>query len=125
MRKHRATKTTKEFERKSLLALEGLEIIGVGKFTQATNSAGNICLRLLTEVKIYKPDGEVLPINHLWIPTDDNKHNDRLWSKHYGSYRKFRAKITSYGLLEKKASVVIEDLEKDVWEFKKRNIIKK
>ena len=120
MRKHRNTKTEKGYERKQLLELEGCEVFGVGKFTNGTNFAGNICLRLLTEVKIYKPDGQVLEINHLWLPTDMNKHNDIVWSTHIGGYRKFKGKITSYGVVEKRASLIIENIEKDVWKFEKK-----
>ena len=120
MRKHRNTKTSKKFERTQLLNLEGCEIFAVGKFTQAKNYVGNVCLRLITEVKVYQPDGQVLEVNHLWIPTEDNSHNEKVWTKHFGSYRKFKAKVMSYGLVEKKASVVIEDLDRDVWKFEKK-----
>lgn len=118
MKKHLNTKTSKEFERAELLKLEGQEIFGVAKFTKGFTVRGATSLRLLTEVKIYKPDGSVLEINHLYIPLEDTKHNDLLWNKHLGNYRKFHAKVTSYGFEEKKASLVL-DIEKDVWKFKK------
>lgn len=120
MKKHLNTKTTKEFERKELLKLEGQEVIGVAKFTEGKNYRGNIVLRLITEIKIYKPNGEVLLINHLWIPLEDTKHSDRVWSKHTGHYRKFKGIVSSYGYEQKKASLNIQDIEKDIWKFDKK-----
>jgi len=118
LRKHRNTKTTKEFERVELLKLEGQTIFGVAKFTNGSTFRGNIRLNLLTEIKIYKPDGSVLNINHLYIPLENNKHNDLLWNKHLGNYRKFHAKVTSYGFENNKASLEL-NIEKNVWKFGK------
>lgn len=118
MRKHRKTKTTKEFERKELLKLEGQTIFGVAKFTNGSTFRGNIRLNLLTEIKIYRPDNTVLAINHLYIPLEDTKHNEIMWDKHLGSYRKFKAKVTSYGFENNKASLQL-DIEKNVWKFGK------
>lgn len=118
MRKHRNTKTSKKFEREELLKLEGQEIFGVAKFTNGKTYRGNISLNLLTEVQVYKPDGSVLKINHLYVPLENNKHNEIVWNKHLGGYRKFKAKVTSYGFEEKKASLEL-NIEKDVWKFGK------
>ena len=118
MRKHRNTKTSKKFEREELLKLEGQEIFGVAKFTNGKTYRSNKVLKLLVEVKIYKPDGSVLNINHLYIPLENNKHNDLLWNKHLGNYRKFHAKVTSYGFEEKRASLEL-NIEKNVWKFGK------
>lgn len=118
MRKHRNTKTSKEFERTELLKLEGQELFFVGKFTNGKTHQSNLTLRLLTEVEVYKPDGEILHINHLYIPTGNDKHSELIWNKHCGGYRKFRATVTSYGLEEKRASLNL-DIEKDVWKFGK------
>lgn len=118
MRKHLNTKTDKEFERKELLKLEGQEIFGVAKFTKGSTFRGNIRLNLLTEIKIYRPDGSVLEINHLYIPLEDTKHNEIMWDKHLGSYRKFKAKVTSYGFENNKVSLHL-DIAKNVWKFGK------
>ena len=112
------TKTDKEFERKELLKLEGQEIFGVAKFTSGKTYRSNITLRLLTEVKVYKSNGEILHINHLYIPLEDTKHNEIMWDKHLGSYRKFKAKVTSYGFENNKASLQL-NIEKNVWKFGK------
>ena len=118
MRKHLNTKTSKKFEREQLLKLEGLEVFGVAKFTTGKTYQSNKRLKLLTEVKIYKPDGSVLEVNHLYVPLENNKHNEIVWNKHLGSYRKFKAIVTSYGFEEKKASLKL-DIEKNVWKFGK------
>lgn len=118
MRKHRNTKTTKEFERVELLKLQGQTIFGVAKFTNGSTFRGNIKLNLLTEIKIYKSNGEILHINHLYIPLEDTKHNEIMWDKHLGSYRKFKAKVTSYGFENNKASLQL-DIKNNVWKFGK------
>lgn len=118
MRKHLNTKTSKEFERQELLKLEGHEVFGVAKFTNGKTYQSNKVLKLLTEVKIYKPDGSALEVNHLYVPLENNKKTEIIWAKHLGSYRKFQAKITSYGFEEKKASLEL-DIEKNVWKFGK------
>ena len=118
MRKHLNTKTDKEFERVELLKLEGQTIFGVAKFTNGSTFRGNIRLNLLTEIKIYRPDNTVLKINHLYIPLENNKHNEIIWNKHLGNYRKFHAKVTSYGFEEKRASLHL-DIKNNVWKFGK------
>ena len=118
MRKHLNTKTDKDFERKELLKLEGETLFCVAKFTNGKTYQSNKVLKLLTEVKIYRPDGSVLEINHLYIPLEDTKHNEIMWNKHLGSYRKFHAKVTSYGFEEKRASLQL-NIEKNVWKFGK------
>lgn len=118
MRKHLNTKTDKEFERKELLKLEGQEIFGVAKFTSGKTYRSNITLRLLTEVKVYKSNGEILHINHLYIPLEDTKHNDIIWDNHLGGYRKFHAKVTSYGFEEKRASLEL-DIKNNVYKFRR------
>ena len=117
MRANRNIKTSKEFERTELLKLEGLEIIGKAKFTNGITYRGNQALRLLTEIKVYKPDGEILEINHLYIPTEANKHIDRVWDNHTKGFRKFRGIVSSYGFETKKANILIKDIEKDVWKI--------
>ena len=118
MKKHRNTKTSKEFERSELLKLEGHEVFGVAKFTNGKTYQSNKVLKLLVEIKIYKPDGEILHINHLYVPLENNKHSEIVWNKHLGRYRKFKAKVTSYGFEQKKVSLNL-DIEKNVWKFGK------